>query len=243
MTASNTSPGYGDGAHSTKPSILREQFASIDNGTHTINGVDDVTKLIEELTLTVPNREDLQAIIQDVAEDDTEINFVQFRRIVVISQDMLQEEADGSIRTLADVGGNRDAFIRVLDDHREECEKEGDYHEAKASYIRLCELRRDDDSRSRDELLQRQQMEADSVEMAHDREQAYFFGVWDKRMAEFEETAEEAFEKLAEKHRLELQTFQEQFAARESQRTPKLSRDLLNLRRIQEALVKQKDYN
>merc|ERR1712188_4771 len=85
--------------------------------------------------------------------------------------------------------------------------------------------------------------EADSVEMAHDREQAYFFGVWDKRMAEFEETAEEAFEKLAEKHRLELTTFQEQFAARESQRTPKLSRDLLNLRRIQEALVKQKDYN
>merc|ERR1711959_848990 len=78
MTASNTSPGYGDGAHSTKPSILREQFASIDNGTHTINGVDDVTKLIEQLTLTVPNREDLQAIIQDVAEDDTEINFIQF---------------------------------------------------------------------------------------------------------------------------------------------------------------------
>jgi hypothetical protein len=44
-------------------------------------------------------------------------------------------------------------------------------------------------------------MEADSVEMAHDRAQAYFFGVWDKRMAEFEETAEEAFEKLADKHR------------------------------------------
>ena len=57
--------------------------------------------------------------------------------------------------------------------------------------MRLCELRADDDSRSRDELLYRQQVEADSVEMAHDREQAYFFGVWDKRMAEFEETAEE----------------------------------------------------
>ena len=109
--------------------------------------------------------------------------------------------------------------------------------------MRLCELRRDDDSRSRDELLNRQQMEAESVEMAHDREQAYFFGVWDKRMSEFEETAEEALGKLREKHELELCTFQEQFAARESQRTPKLSRDLLNLRRIQEALVKQKDYN
>lgn len=41
------------------------------------------------------------------------------------------EEEDGTIRTLMEVGGNRDQFIRVLDDHREECEKEGDYHEAK----------------------------------------------------------------------------------------------------------------
>jgi hypothetical protein len=32
-----------------------------------------------------------------------------------------------------EVGGNRDQFIRVLDDHREECEKEGDYHEAKVN--------------------------------------------------------------------------------------------------------------
>ena len=52
--------------------------------------------------------------------------------------------------------------------------------------------------------------------MAHDREQAYFFGVWDKRMAEFEETAEEAFEKLAEKHRLELKTFQVRVLAHRS---------------------------
>ena len=43
----------------------------------------------------------------------------------------------------------------------------------------------------------------------------------------------QALGKLREKHELELCTFQEQFAARESQRTPKLSRDLLNLRRIQ----------
>jgi len=44
---------------------------------------------------------------------------------------LFAEEEDGTIRTLMEVGGNRDQFIRVLDDHREECEKEGDYHEAK----------------------------------------------------------------------------------------------------------------
>jgi len=241
MTMTQTQVSYGDG-HSQKDSVLKAAFASVDNGAHTIHGVDDVTKLLEVLGLTVPKREDLQAVIDDVAEEAPDMNFAEFRRIICMTQDMLQEQEDGSIVTLADIGGNRDAFIRALDDHREECEKEGDYHEAKATYVRLCELRADDDSKSRDELLSRQEVEAESVEMAHDREQAYFFGVWDKRMAEFEETAEEAFEKLAEKHRLELTTFQEQFAARESQRTPKLSRDLLNLRRIQEALVKQKDY-
>ena len=92
-------------------------------------------------------------------------------------------EKDGLVQTLADAGGNREAFIDVLDDHRVECENEGDYEEvlsphlfiphpqilctsaracvhtfciqAKATYMRLCELRRDDDSRSRDELLNR----------------------------------------------------------------------------------------
>jgi len=222
--------------------LLRDSFSAVENNTHCIHGFDDTVSCLDTLGLTKPSKLDLDSIIQEVSSDPSNINFAEFRRIVCISQDMLQEK-DGLVQTLADAGGNREAFIDVLDDHRVECENEGDYEEAKATYMRLCELRRDDDSRSRDELLNRQQMEAESVEMAHDREQAYFFGVWDKRMSEFEETAEEALGKLREKHELELCTFQEQFAARESQRTPKLSRDLLNLRRIQEALVKQKDYN
>jgi len=225
-----------------RPRQLREAFASVDNGEHSINGFEDTSKLIDQLKLTQPTRVDLESIIAEVCADPSQLNFAEFRRVVCISQDMLQEK-DGVVQTLADAGGNREQFIEILDEHRIECEDEGDYEEAKATYMRLCELRRDDDSRSRDELLNRQQMEAESVEMAHDREQAYFFGVWDKRMSEFEETAEEALSKLRDKHELELSTFQEQFAARESQRTPKLSRDLLNLRRIQEALVKQKDYN
>jgi hypothetical protein len=153
---------YGDG-YATKPSLLRDAFSSIDNGSHTIQGVDDVTKLLENLELTVPTREDLTAVIESVAEEPSEINFVEFRRVVCISQNMLQEEEDGTTRTLMEVGGNRDQFIRVLDDHREECEKEGDYQEAKATYMRLCELRRDDDSRSRDELLYRQQVQKHAV--------------------------------------------------------------------------------
>lgn len=59
------SPGggtYGDAnAGDGRPTLLRDAFASIDSGTHTINGVDDVTRLLEQLELTIPTREDLSA--------------------------------------------------------------------------------------------------------------------------------------------------------------------------------------
>ncbi len=59
------SPGgtYGDataGGHGGA-TLLRDAFASIDSGSHTINGVDDVTRLLEKLELTIPTREDLSA--------------------------------------------------------------------------------------------------------------------------------------------------------------------------------------
>ena len=50
----------GANAHTSEP-LLREAFASIDSGSHTINGVDDVTRLLEKLQLTIPTREDLSA--------------------------------------------------------------------------------------------------------------------------------------------------------------------------------------
>merc|ERR1711998_86243 len=93
MTGASGAPEdgtFGDG-HSFKPSLLRDAFASIDNGTHTITGVDDVTKLLELLDLTIPTREDLQAVIDEAAEEVDALNFVEFRRIVCMSQNMVQE--------------------------------------------------------------------------------------------------------------------------------------------------------
>jgi len=61
-TADSPSGTYGDGsANAGGPALLREAFSSIDSGTHTINSVDDVTRLLEQLELTIPTREDLSA--------------------------------------------------------------------------------------------------------------------------------------------------------------------------------------
>ena len=94
-----------------------------------------------------------------MSSDPSNINFAEFRRIVCISQDMLQgatqnyshlipigpsqpvtdparaAEKDGLVQTLADAGGNREAFIDVLDDHRVECENEGDYEEVLSPHL------------------------------------------------------------------------------------------------------------
>ena len=62
--------------------------------------------------------------------------------------------------------------------------------------------------------------------------------VWDKKMTEYERHAEELVEAMKERHAAELRGFQSNLL--QKQQRPKFSRELLNLRRIQEHLAKQK---
>ena len=64
--------------------------------------------------------------------------------------------------------------------------------------------------------------------------------VWDKKMTEYERHAEELVEAMKERHAAELRDFQSNLL--QKQQRPKFSRELLNLRKIQEHLAKQKDY-
>ena len=59
-------------------------------------------------------------------------------------------------------------------------------------------------------------------------------------MAEYERHAAELVEAMRERHASEIKEFQRTLLQR--QQRPKFSRELLNLRRIQEHLAKQKDY-
>jgi len=63
--------------------------------------------------------------------------------------------------------------------------------------------------------------------------------VWDKKMAEYEEHSEELVEAMKERHASELRDFQRRLMSKEIR--PKFSKDLLNLRRIQDTLAKQKE--
>mmetsp|Transcript_29230 Transcript_29230/g.76744 ORF Transcript_29230/g.76744 Transcript_29230/m.76744 type:complete len:213 (+) Transcript_29230:301-939(+) len=90
-------------------------------------------------------------------------------------------------------------------------------------------------------MRSRQIAERLGVEEAHMLEFQQFNALWDKRMAEFEQKSLDLEEAMKERHANELMEYIRQ-AQQEPLRKPKFSKELLNLRSIQQTLAKQKDY-
>lgn len=64
--------------------------------------------------------------------------------------------------------------------------------------------------------------------------------VWDRKMENYEQHAQDLILSMKERHAAELRQFQQKLL--DNQPRPKFSRELLDLRRIQEHLAKGKDY-
>ncbi len=88
-------------------------------------------------------------------------------------------------------------------------------------------------------MRSRQIAERLGVEEAHMLEFQQFNMIWDKKMADYEENAEELVEAMRDRHASELRDLQRKLMSKEIR--PKFSTDLLNLRKIQETLAKQKE--
>lgn len=152
---------------------------------------------------------------------------------------------DVSVEDMAEMAGE-DApiqdFLDVLERHRIECERSGKYEEAELARTRLEQLRRHEESRRREELRSQQLAERLGVEEAHMTELQEFNEIWDRKAAEFEAHAATLQNTLAARHQAEHQEHLERLRRETEPRTPRWSKDLLNLRRIQEILAKQKKY-
>mmetsp|Transcript_39215 Transcript_39215/g.123704 ORF Transcript_39215/g.123704 Transcript_39215/m.123704 type:complete len:255 (+) Transcript_39215:781-1545(+) len=90
-------------------------------------------------------------------------------------------------------------------------------------------------------MRSRQIAERLGVEEAHMLEFQQFNALWDKRMAEFEQKSADLEEAMKERHGTELMEYIRN-AQSEPLRKPKFSKELLNLRKIQQTLAKQKEY-
>ena len=131
-------------------------------------------------------------------------------------------------------------FLDILEEHRKNCERQGKYVEAEIAKNRLDELKLHEENRRREAMRSRQIAERLGVEEAHMLEFQQFNQIWDKKMAEYELHAEELIEAMKDRHSSELREFQRKLMAKQIR--PKFSKDLLNLRKIQDTLAKQKDY-
>jgi hypothetical protein len=131
-------------------------------------------------------------------------------------------------------------FLTVLEEHRKNCESEGKYVEAEIARNRLEELRLHEENRRREAMRSRQIAERLGVEEAHMLEFQQFNKVWDEKMQMYEENAANLMANLKARHKGSLQEFQETLISKPL--VPKFSKELLNLRKIQQHLAHQKDY-
>lgn len=133
-------------------------------------------------------------------------------------------------------------FLEVLEKHRLDCERDGKYEEAELARTRLQQLREHEENRRREELRSQQLAERLGVEEAHMKELQEFNEIWDRKVAEFEAHAANLQNTLAARHKAEYQAYHDKIRKETEPRTPRWSKDLLNLRKIQETLAKMKKY-
>jgi len=132
-------------------------------------------------------------------------------------------------------------FIRLLFAFQGKCEAEGKYGEAKLAQQKIEEIKLKEILRQENNIKSFQEEELAQVENAQKEQFIEFNRVWDNYMADYEATALESLDKLKEKHIREVEDLHERLK-RELAFHFKSSKQLLELRQKEAALVKMKKY-
>jgi hypothetical protein len=158
--------------------------------------------------------------------------------------EMLQQSASNSESIaqrpdLADEGPDSKVveFLRILDEYRTKCEDEGNYLEAGRAHRQLETLRGQEEQRRQKAVRARQLAERQDVQLAHGMQYTDFNAAWDRYMEEYDSMAQVYIQQMTEKHALNLLEFQLEH------RPPRWSKELLEWRRRQHILARQKSYN
>lgn len=133
-------------------------------------------------------------------------------------------------------------LMQVLEKHRIQCEQEGRYEEAELARTRLEQLKQHEEITRRKALIDQQIAEKMGVEEAHVADMKEFNDIWEQKTSEFENHAFTLRQTLAQRHLEEHQKYLEKLRQSTEPKTPRWSKDLLNLRKIQETLAKMKKY-
>jgi len=133
-------------------------------------------------------------------------------------------------------------FLRILDEYRLKCEDEGNYEEAERASSQLDNLRQQETKRQLKAITARQIAERQDIQIAHNMQFAEFNSAWDKYLDEYDQMSQQYIKQMTERHSQELRNFQESLHQKMLDKPPKFSRELLEWRRRQHMLAKQKNY-
>jgi len=134
-------------------------------------------------------------------------------------------------------------FLRILEEYRVKCETEGNYLEAGRSAQQSAALRKQEERRQNKALRARQIAERQDVQIAHNMQFAEFNAAWDRYITEFDQMAQMYIKQMTDKHAVKLREFQQALHQELMKRPPKFSRELLDWRKRQQLLAKQRKYS
>jgi hypothetical protein len=158
-------------------------------------------------------------------------------QLEMMARKVLEEIA--TVGTSADV--QLDEYIKILAEYRDECERRAQYKEAELVQHVLKHLRLEEETRHVRGLTDQQELERRGLEEAHGLEFQNFNKIWNEKIDAFEEYQLDEEGRLLERHSNELSTFHAEMTNTEP-RHVKYSKDLLNLRTIQQSLATQRAY-
>ncbi|KAH8082132.1 hypothetical protein JL720_8659 [Aureococcus anophagefferens] len=212
-------------------SALRGIFALYDpDGTGEI-GSNDLENLLQKIGLG--KEAAVELIKQFDVEEPKTIDFAKFLEMVKAGQpDQPGEEPDPKVLE----------FLRILEQYRRKCEKEGNYLEADRAHQQLEMLRKQEEKRQQKAVRARQIAERQDVQIAHNMQYTDFNAAWDKYLEEYDRMAQIYIQQMTERHATNLLEFQRKLQSEMAERPPKWSRELLEWRRRQHMLARQKNY-
>ena len=133
-------------------------------------------------------------------------------------------------------------FLKLLDDYRKKCEKEGQFSEAKRARKKFEDLKEKEILRQQNNMRSAQEQELLTVENAQKAQFIEFSQAWDNYMSDYEATAYLSLEKLKEKHLMEIEQLRERIR-KDYKVKLKLSKELLEMRKRVRLYVGMKEYD
>jgi len=132
--------------------------------------------------------------------------------------------------------------LDALEKHRVECQKNGKYEEAEMAKMQRKQLKEQEEMRVCEDLQNKHLASLLGVEQAHTQELEVFNEAWDVKVAEYDAHADALQQTLLERQQADHARYMGKLSKDVEPKRPSWSRELLNLRKIQDTLGKQKKY-